>query len=258
MLRHYLGPSYGISTKQLSFVQVSEFGESEPGGRRTNLSSVEARVCAQPARLCLRIQTWAVLHTRILDLALERSKCVWVCRHLVAEKGEMFRLIESSLEEYSARPEQLGEPNLYKCRHCKFVFQVEVFETVSDGLAIVITKWLDLGSGLTPTDPKWRILTAVFQGGDQENEKASEAEKCRMDFEKEEGMTQQAVTHRNASYLKDQRYKDKMSNRFCRVWILQADQRMHSCDWSDILLLSLGMLELMLYAVIAWMISCKI
>lgn len=30
-----------------------------------------------------------------------------------------------------------------------FCFQLEISDTVSDGLAIVITKWLDLGSGLT-------------------------------------------------------------------------------------------------------------
>ena len=38
--RHYLGPGYGISTDDLSFVQVNELGESELRGRRTTLFSV--------------------------------------------------------------------------------------------------------------------------------------------------------------------------------------------------------------------------
>ena len=258
MLRHYLGPGPGISTDQLSFMQVNESGESEPGGRTTTLISMEARVCAEPARLCLRLQTRTVLHTRVSDLALERSKCVWVCHHLIAEEGEMFQLIESSLNEYSTGSERQREPKCYRCRHCKFVFQLEISDTVSVCLAIVITKWLDLGSGLTPIDPKWRVLTAAVPDGDNGNEQASEAKKCKMDFEKDEGIMQQAITLRNASYLSDQRYKDTMSKRFCGEWTLQADQRVHLYHWSDILMLSLGLLGLISYAVISWQSLYKI
>ena len=257
MLRYCWGPSYGISTDELSFLQVDEFGGSEPGGGITTLLSVDARVCAQPARLCLRIQTWAVLHTRDQDLALGKSKCVWVCRHLVASNDELLHLIGSSLDEYITRAEKPQRPNFLNCRSCKFVFQLEVLDTVSDGLAVVITKWLDLGSGLTPMDPKWRGLAGAFQVGHQESRQAGEAEQCMMDFEKEEELVQQALTARNASYLIDQRYKNTISKRFCGVWILQADQRMHSYDRLVILFLSLGLLWTMLCAVIGWKNSCK-
>ena len=258
MLRHYLGPSYGISTNQLSFMQVSEFDESEPGVQMTTLTSVEARVCPQPARLCLRIQTSAVMHTKVLELALERSKCLCVCRHLVAKKGELSRLIESSLDEYSTRSEKPREAGQHMCHYCNVVFQLQVLDTVSDGLAIVITKWLDLGPGLTPMDPKWSILADRFHGGDQEQEQARQAENCRTDFEKEEGMTQQAHTLRNLSYLNDRRYKGTKWKRCCGDWILQADQHMHLPHWSVILLLCLGLLALMLCEVIREMSSYKI
>ncbi|MCJ1397761.1 hypothetical protein MMC11_000957 [Xylographa trunciseda] len=223
MLRHYLGPSYGISTDELSFMQVSE---SEPRGRITTLLSVEARVCREPARLCLCLQTWAALHTRLPNLALERSKSVWVCHHLIADEGEMFHLIESSLDEYRIRSASPREPKYHRCRRCRFVFLLEVLETVSDGLAIVITKWLDLGSGLTPTDPKWQNLTSAFQNGDNGNGQAREAEKSKSDCEKEEGMMQQAVTLRDVSYVCDQRYRYTMSKWCCGEWTLQAGQRM--------------------------------
>ena len=258
MLRHYHGPSYGISTKQLSLMQVSELDELEPGVRMTTLTSVEARVCPQPARLCLRIQTWAVMHTKVLDLALERSKCLCVCRHLVAEEDELSGLIESSLDEYSTRSEKPREASQHMCHHCNFIFQLQVLDIVSNGLAIVITKWLDLGSGLTPMDPKWRILADTFQGGDQEQGQASQAQKCRMDFENEDGMMQQALTLRNASYLNDQRYKGTMWKRCCGDWILQADEHTHLHHWLGILLLSLGLLALMLCEVIGGMSSYKI
>ena len=258
MLRHHLGSGYGISTNELSFISVDDFGESEPGGKITALLSVDARVCAQPARLCLRIQTWAVLHTRDQDMALEKSKCVWVCCHSATNNDELLQLIRLSLDEHSTRAEKTQRPNFLKCRSCNFVSQLEVLDTVSDGLAVVITKWLDLGSGLTPMDPKWRIFAAAFQVGHQESEEAGEAEQCMMDFEKEEELGQQALTARNASYLIDQRYKNIISKRFYGVWILkQADQRMHSYHWLDILFLSLGLLWTILCAVIGWKNSCK-
>lgn len=261
MLRHYLGPAYGISTNELSFLQVDEFGGSERGGEITTLLPVDARVCARPARLCLRLQTWVVLHTRDQDLALEKSKCLWVCRHLVADKDELLQLIGSSLDEYSTRAEEPQRPNSLECRSCKFVFQLEVLDTISDGLAIVITKWLDLGSGLTPMDPKWRGFVAPFEVSHQESRQPGEAEKCMMDFEKEEGMVQQALTTRNASYLFDRRYKDTISKRYCGGWILQANQRMRwynrleilfSSYWLEIQFLSLLLLWTMYCAVIGW------
>ena len=261
MLRHYRGPGYGISTNELSFLQVDEFGEKLPRGKITTLLSVDARVCAQPARLCLRVQTWAVLHTRDQDLAFERSQRVSVCPHLMAKYGEIAQLIGSSLDEYSKRAQKPQGPNLRRCRSCKFSYQLQVLDTVSDGLAIVITKWLDLGSGLTPMDPKWRGFAAAFQVGHQESEQAGEAEKCMMDFEKEEGMVQQALTTRNASYLIDQRYKDTISDRYCGAWILQAGQRMHLYHrletlflsyWLEILFLFPALLWTICWAVIGW------
>lgn len=136
ILRHHLGPSYGISTKDLSFIQVNEFGGSEPAARRTKLVSVEARICAEPARLCLRLQSWAILYTRDPVLALQRAKCIYLCDHLEISQGEMCMLIKLSLDAYRTTSEKQQDPKLHFCRRCKFGFQVEVLDMASDGLAI--------------------------------------------------------------------------------------------------------------------------
>ena len=258
MLRHYLGPAYGISTNELSFLQIDEFGGSERGGGITTLLSVDARVCARPARLCLRLQTWVVLHTRDQDLALEKSKCVWVCGHLVAHKDELLQLIGSSLDEYSTRAEEPQRPKTLECRSCKFVFQLEILDTVSDGLAVVITKWLDLGSGLTPMDPKWGRFAAAYKFGRQESGQAGEAEQCMIDFEKEEGMVLQALTARNASYLIDQQYKYTISKRYCGGWILQADQRMYWYHRIEILFSTHWLKIQFWFLLLLWTIYCAV
>ena len=236
MRRHYLGPGYGISPNDLAFVHVDELSESGVRGRRTTLSSVEARICTEPARLCLRVQKWALLHTNVLDLAVERADCIGVCIHHKAGEGEMFQLIVSSLDEYLKRSEGSREPKRRKCRRCKFEYQLEVLDTGSDGLAIVITRWLDLGSGLTPSDPKWRFHTESV-GQDDGIDHAGNAERCRLEFEKEEGLGHHAITLRNASYLSQQQYRKAMNKVSEGVWILQAGRRRSA--WPFILMLSL-------------------
>ena len=238
MRRHYLGPGYGISTDDLSFVQVSELGECELWEQRTTLFSVEARVCTEPARLGLHIQRWVVLHTNALELAVERAKCVEVCIHHSAEESETFQLIMSSLDEYLT--EGPREPKRRVCRKCKFIYQLEVLDTGSDGLAIVITKWLDLGSGLTPLDQRWRLFTEFPHEDDGANH-ADDADRCRLEFEKGGGLKQHVITLRNASYLSKQQYRQTMNNISAGVWILQAGRRRVMYDWIVILhLLLLG------------------
>ena len=260
MLRHYLGPAYGISTDELSFLQIDDFGGSERGGKITTLLSVDARVCARPARLYLRLQAWAVLHTRDQDLALEKSKCVSVCIHLMAKdsSGELAQVIESSLDEYIKRVQKPQGPNLHRCRYCRLIYQLQVLDTVSDGLAVVITMWLDLGSGLTPMDPKWNGFAVGYQSIHQESEQAGEAERRMIDFEKEEGMVLQALTARNASYLIDQRYKYTISKRYCRAWILQAGQRMYWYHRLEILLSSHWLKIQFWFLLLLWTIYCAV
>lgn len=238
MRRHYLGSDYGISTDDLSFVQVNQLGESESKGPRTTLFSVEARVRTEPATLCLHIQRWTILHTNVLETAVERAKCVEVCIHHNAEESGMFQLIVSSLGEYLTKSEGPREPKRRICFRCKFVYQLEVLDTGSDGLAIVITKWLDLGSGLTPMDQKWRFLTGL-SNEDDGIDHAGDAERCRLELEKEGGLKQHAITLRNASYLSKQQYRKTMNKISAGVWILQAGRRRRMYDLLAILSLSL-------------------
>ncbi len=233
MRRHYLGPGYGISTDELSFVHVNELHESELRGRTTALFSVDARVCTKTARLYLRVQRLVLLHTNALELAVERAKCVGVFFHHTAEESEMLQLIVSSLVEHLTRSEGPREPKRRICRRCKFVYQLEVLDTCSDGLAIVITKWLDLGSGLTPLDPKWRFHTDLRPSLRQDDgiDHARDSERCRLEFEKEGGLNQHALTLCNTLRLSKQQYRKTMNKKSAGEWVLQAGQRRNTYDW---------------------------
>ena len=71
MERHRLRAHYGLSTDSLSFVEIEEPTEGDARQRLTTLLSVDARVCANPERLCLRIQNCAVFCHKDLELVRE-------------------------------------------------------------------------------------------------------------------------------------------------------------------------------------------
>lgn len=103
MERHYFGARHGIAADSLSFAEVVESGENGMRGPLTTLLSVEVRVCAEPSRLCLRIQHWVIFRTRRRDSVLRKLECVTICNHLRLHNGTAFpALIESSFDAYSA------------------------------------------------------------------------------------------------------------------------------------------------------------
>ena len=130
-------------------------------GPLTTLLSVEARVCAEPSRLCLRIQHWVIFRTRRRDSVLRKLECVTICNHLRLHNGTAFpALIESSFDAYSAGAGRAYSPEVCQCRPCDLDFQLEFPDLGGIGMALVVTKWLDLGRGLG-------IETNVHRGGSQ-------------------------------------------------------------------------------------------
>lgn len=241
MLRHLMGSDCRISADELSFIQVNETSRSESDEQTITLLSVEARVCGDPARLCLRILTWTVLQIKILELAFERSKHVRICPHASAEMASIHQMAKTCFGG-SKNPETSQQSEWRRCSKCSFIFQLEISDLVGDSLSIVVTKWLDLGSGVTPMDPKWMRLASRFHDGEGRDEEKREAEQCRADFENAEQPMQTTVTLRMASYLNEQRYKTTMSCLSHGVWTLQHGQRVYPWYWPDRTLLLLGLL----------------
>jgi len=88
------------------------------------------------------------------------------------------------------------DPDVLKCRYFNKDFQVEIKEIGSKGLALLISRWLDLGSGLTPMDTKWRVHLARDKAA--EVGKLGEAEDMRLRFKSESDLSQDSLSRQNA------------------------------------------------------------
>lgn len=250
MKRHFYGIKHGISTESLSFTEVQVFLGEDEIERVITLLSVEARICSKPTSLCLRIQHWALISSTNRDMLLSKTGFVQICDHLSTHSSEISRLVQSILEPRRPEVEDQIRTELFRCRRCNTNFQLEIKDLGDEGLALVITKWLDLGSGSTPTDSRWsrhlfRLRAATIGA-------SAEAWGVRLRFESEPGPSQDDLSRENASYLISKRFMNSMDHWSDTTWILQAGKRLPMSiysilDRSFFFLNVLSNLYLMLY-----------
>ena len=226
MEQHRLGARYGISVDSLSLVEVQESSKSDARQRLTTLLSVDARVCAHPQRLCLRIQNCVVCYHKDLELVRNQLQLIYVCHHL---RDELPQLIDRWVL-WGVDASKMPEAELRQCIHCNMDYQLEIDDFGSEGVLLVVTRWLDLGSGTglahhpVITTPLKSVSPNTLIDWCERVNPSSEQGEVRSSFEREQGgLSQRALVLQNRSYLSEENYKKEMSQLYPRVWIVQAN-----------------------------------
>lgn len=239
MKRHYCGPEHGISTDKLAHVEVLMF----PSRRLTSLLSVDVCVCAAAggqASLCLRLQNWAL----IPDFDVHRLPFIRVCGHSSLHAPHVYAVLKRGLETcmwrgFEARESaremgrqtetetetQSEAPETFHCSPCDTTYQVEVRTCGDEGVAVVVTKWLDLGAGLDPHDDRWRRYILTERHEMKEIVPPSQ-ESTRTRFERDSCVSLEELSRRNSSLLEKRAYTRSMDHWFDNVWVLQGNKRL--------------------------------
>ncbi|CAI7642561.1 unnamed protein product [Penicillium glandicola] len=99
------------------------------------------------------------------------------------------------------------------CEDCNTDYEIELFGNQPNGhLTVAMTRYINLGPGLSPDDPRWKVHTSP--GWD-------EPEVCKLDSEYMNSSPRftfnaltdtslEDLTSRNLSYLEDERYRNMM------------------------------------------------
>lgn len=210
MRRFYHGPDYGISTKSLSYTEVL----LEPYKPITALLSVEARICRESPSLCMRIQHLVSVHRRSgLNLLLAEISWLAVCAHTYMGKpgGTLPMLVKGLTDAYRGGNDTPA--HVYRCHWCSTDYTLALREYDRNKLGLVLTKWLDFGSGLSAADPQWNSQFGTFR--DTRPGVVVRVGDTRVRFENAPGEgSEEDLTRRNISYLSGNRYKvdiDKMN-----------------------------------------------
>jgi hypothetical protein len=123
------------------------------------LLAVEARVIKSPTpSLGLRIQNIISIKRSDIEL-LDSSKISFlgICGHLDMTRNLLPILVAETVKSYLSKPaENQRQIRIRVCTSCHTDYKLEVKEYGTECLALLITKWLDLGSGHRFNDPKWK------------------------------------------------------------------------------------------------------
>lgn len=221
MERHDHGLKHGISTESLTFTEVWVPHGIYNADSATRLLSVEARICSEPKCLYLRIQQWVLFTFTNRTVIYSIPRIVTICRHLGTRSPEISQHIESQLESYDTGIDRQVGSDLLTCRYCNTDIQIERKKFDDERLALIVTKWLDLGSGLTLKDIRWTAHSDHFLGGSTPLHPSGAAGNIRLRFENEPGLSQDTLSRQNELFLTAKQYMRTMDHwkkiiGFCR------------------------------------------
>ncbi|KIM95456.1 hypothetical protein OIDMADRAFT_59922 [Oidiodendron maius Zn] len=93
----------------------------------------------------------------IQPITISRNIILSICRHILFSSWGYYghRDIMDIVRRRESRSYQNGK-RLIKCKYCFTEFRIDFKEFGKRGNAIYVTKWQDLGHGLSPLDPKWQ------------------------------------------------------------------------------------------------------
>lgn len=224
MKRFCCGIRHGPTPEKLSHLEVQE----RCAPRCTTLFSIEAKVCTAPLGLYLRIQDIILIKDRVEELfAYPRRRYrgdppnhLIICTHLPFV--EIKKLMDPLLPTYKQSQSPIRREGT--CEKCNTDFLLELQEF--DGhLAFVVTRWMNLGPGLTPEDPLWRVRSFETAFRPIVLESDTMAWSPRRSYESASGdWLQEAWLSRNLSWLKGQRYRSCLKHERVSTWLLRSPE----------------------------------
>lgn len=150
MKQHRLGLNSGLHLDYLSTLETDNW--SLP---YTHQKSMKARIVSNS--FLVRIQD------RLLIPAEEVVKTIPIyylrlCRHLssFSKDDRLSKLLRCRLDHSHDQHPCSTCNGLKQCRYCPTEFQIDHKSFGKQGMVIFITRWLNFGAGLTPSDPNWK------------------------------------------------------------------------------------------------------
>lgn len=247
MRRFYHGPEYGLSAQSLFYIEVttcpceesvfaltqeisaSRPEKNTPSQMKTCLTSFEARICPAPPSLCLRIQCWSVVSRQNASMLLSGKDYVFGCGHVVFDKPSQKGPIRSHISACLSGSSKAAEYG--KCTKCNTEWHIEVRDFGTEEVSLVLTRWVDLGPGITPQDPRWRCHMEILSTVEVAAEDIVASPRQRFESSLAEGgqrgaFSEQELYFRNASLLTGKKYV-RLLERTPLGWCLRPDSRRH-------------------------------
>ncbi|KAJ5730017.1 uncharacterized protein N7483_004525 [Penicillium malachiteum] len=226
-----IGRKDSISHEQ----QISNNSTEKLKSKEKTLLSVDARICINEGypSLCLRIQQLALVESQDTNkLIPQSSDHIRICWHIRSGSTEIDDLVRQMVRRFRSgeRGSSLVEQN--RCSQCNTSWKIQVREVEVEArqksVCLVITRWIDLGPGISPKDPRWRSL--IESKHTLENDHIVSEPRARFErnsmqaLGREIVLSEEAIFWRNVGLLCGERYLDVMVQMDSSRWYLSADE----------------------------------
>jgi hypothetical protein len=212
MRRYCYGPHFGINADSLAFTQVREYMHPWGNPKRPclvyrpirTLFSIDAQVCPEPLGLHVRMQDmllfdiWEDSNIEV-DGKPYLLSLYEICNHTSFES-------KASDIRFVYRGKNTSFP--YTCPRCNTVSLIE-FHRIDSRVALVMTRWINLGPGINREDPLWKLHIFTCNDGTMPSklERSLRLQSPRTCFENVASLSFEDLRSRNISYLRGDQYK---------------------------------------------------
>lgn len=214
----YYGPQYGISIDMLSFTEVIHRPRwTAKYVNTTILLSVEAQICPKPPGFYMRVQDImrvpdirAFLPAEDIHAYPDPHVLYRICGHIPVSLCIEYIASSSSGLKQCAHSDSRPIHFSNACGKCNTDYMLEIYRDCEGHFALIITRWIHLGAGITPNDPRWRVHARFGLLQPEVLDLEYITSSPRTTFEELADISSNALRYRNLSYLKYQRYQSVM------------------------------------------------
>lgn len=205
MRRFRYGSHSGINTESLSYVQVRCYPhplEVSPLEYPTidTLFSIQAQICSKPLGVYIRMQDivlFGIWEDSKIDSPSNPLSLYEICDHTsLQSKAFALDFVYEGFKEFLA----------YTCRKCNTESLIEI-RRLGSRVALIMTRWVNLGTGQDREDPLWKIHTFDPKNPPAALDDSLTTQSPRACFEDMTSLSFEDLRSRNLSYLRDRDYK---------------------------------------------------
>ncbi len=177
-------------------------------------------------------------HQQSASHLFPRRSRIQICRHIRApasistESHRFGEIIDSVFEGYRQQGQTFAKLWCHgKFHQCDTSWSLELRDVETNDVCLVLTRWKDLGPGLTPEDLRWRIQLPWGPFVSLENANILNDPRARFEIEAKnpqghwsQNLSVDDMLARNLALLRGRRYRRIMKQQRPGRWYLQGDE----------------------------------
>lgn len=176
--------------------------------------SAEARICSTPPGLCMRTQDIGVVTRQNASWMWSDRALMNICKHISTFDTSLCEILTSQIKRYCPITSTSVPAEQGRCDKCNTSWQLKIRDFDERRASIILTRWMDLGPGLSIEDVDWKYRQLCSLSSPPERTLVD----SRLRFERDPirarlpgALSEEGMYRRNVAFLRDKAYRKMMT-----------------------------------------------